>query len=147
MSVAEKVHSSLLGRAPAKDPKGTATKARRRAAARVRRLEGLYKAEAKILDHHRCQRPGCIVQGVGRVESAHLDGKGMGGDHGARSDSPACFVTTCSDCHQGPRSLHSTHLLVVPLSDRGADGPLAWYVRPTLTDAYMYFGTSRRFRS
>lgn len=132
------VHGDLAKPAP-----GTATREHRARARKLRALESLHKVEAKVRDFHRCQFPGCTVQGRGRVESAHLEGKGMGGDHGLRSGSAADFVTTCYEHHQGVRSLHSEHVDVRPASDQGANGPLVWYTRQALTDAFTPIGTSR----
>lgn len=132
------VHGDLAKPAP-----GTATRERRARARKVRAIESLRKVAAKVRDQHRCRRPGCAVHGRGLVESAHLEGKQMGGDHGLKSASVGCFVTLCHEHHQGSRSLHSHHLAVRPMTDQGADGPLAWYARESLTDDFRLVGTSQ----
>lgn len=92
----------------------------RQRAAKVRRLEAAAKIAAKIRDHYHCQWPGCPVQGRGEVESAHIDGKGMGGDHGLRSALPSDYVTFCREHHRRVDQ-HEVDLIVGPL--RG-DGPI-----------------------
>lgn len=72
----------------------------------------------------RCRWPDCenCRKYQPRLEVAHLNDKGAGGDHGERSTADQmmllCFLT-----HQGPRSLHSGDLRVEPLTEHGTDGP------------------------
>ena len=127
---------------------------RRRAAAQEG-LTKLKKTEAKVRDYFRCQYPGCTVQGRHNVEAAHLDDAGMGGRPSV-SSKRSDFVALCNQNgpdgghHRGNVSLHSTHLLVKPLSADRADGPLAWYRRPRTGNewgAYRQVGISRPLTS
>lgn len=122
----------------AKPEKGSATREHRRKAARGKRIEALHKAASKIRDGHRCQRPGCTVQGVGRVESAHLTSAGMGG---RASLGPHEYVTLCYDDHQGPQGVHQARLEPRPLTDAGGNGPIDWYAHQDGQTTYL--GRSR----
>ena len=123
----------------------------RRRAGVERGITLLKKTEAKVRDVFRCQYPGCTVQGRHNVEAAHLDDAGFGGRPSVSSQR-SDFVTLCNQHgpdgghHRGNVSLHSTHLLVKPLSADRADGPLAWYRRPRVGNvwgAYRQVGISR----
>ena len=127
---------------------------RRRAAAQEG-LTKLKKTEAKVRDYFRCQFPGCTVQGRHNVEAAHLDDAGFGGRPSV-SSKRSDFVPLCNQNgpdgghHRGNVSLHSTHLMVMPLSADRADGPLAWYRRPRTGNewgAYRQVGISRPLTS
>lgn len=63
-----------------------------------------------------------------RLEVAHIENKGSGGDHGRRS-SAAQMVRLCVRRHQGPVSLHSGDLEIEYLTPERANGPLAFYQR------------------
>lgn len=91
--------------------------------ARLDYVETTAKAAAKRRDGHRCRRPGCSTNlRLWRLEAAHLDDKGIGGDHGLRSATAADYVSLCVCCHQGPRSVHTGDLRMVPLTDARGDG-------------------------
>lgn len=105
----------------------------------------LKKTEAKVRDCFRCLVPGCGVQGRDRVEAAHLVDSGMGGRFSVSSQR-GHFATVCREHHQGVKSIHTTHLLVMPTSAVGADGPLAWYRRERTGNVwgpYEWIGESR----
>lgn len=111
----------------------------------------LKKTEAKVRDAFRCQFPGCVVSGRHNVEAAHLVDAGMGGRPSV-SSKRSDFVALCNHNgpdgghHQGTVSLHSTHVLVKPMTADGADGPLAWYLRTRVGNvwgAYQALGISR----
>lgn len=108
----------------------------------------LKKTEAKHRDGYRCQRPGCTVAGHERVDAAHVTNSGMGGRPSV-SSKRGDFITACNGpegCHNGNRSLHSTHLKVVPRDPAlGADGPLDWYERDrrwNVWSEYRHIGTT-----
>jgi hypothetical protein len=61
-------------------------------------------------------------------ETAHLDDKGMGGDHGNRTDA-SVMVRACFFHHQGNWSLHSKDLRVEYLTAEKANGAIAVYGR------------------
>ena len=111
----------------------------------------LKKTEAKVRDFFRCQFPGCAMQGRHNVDGAHLDDAGMGGRPSV-SSSRSDFVTLCNQNgpdgghHRGAVSLHSTHVMVKPLTAAGADGSLAWYRRGRSGNTwgpYQHIGTTR----
>lgn len=80
------------------------------------------KGAAKDRDWYFCRRCG-VTYGFD-MEAAHIDDKGMGGDHGLRSSSPSDYVTLCADCHRGSWSVHSGHVRIVCLTDKRGDGPV-----------------------
>jgi len=59
----------------------------------------------------------------GRIDLAHVDGRGMGGNPDLSRDTAENTLLTFSGLHTGPRSFHSGHLKVRPLTDNGANGP------------------------
>lgn len=107
-----------------KPAKGTAQRARARARGRIERAEAGAKLAARKRDGGRCRRCGR----TGDLEGAHLRTKGMGGDHGTWSHHRRHFLTLCHDCHQGPISLHSGHLVAV-YGDEMGDGMVTFEAR------------------
>lgn len=105
---------------PAKGSSLLARHARRKAlrAQEQREKEAVRKRDV------RCRWPSCpdCATTKTRLEVAHLRAKGMGGDHGARSER-SHMILLCFLRHQGPRSLHSGDLRIEPLTERGTDGP------------------------
>jgi hypothetical protein len=79
--------------------------------------------------------PGCVHERTVRCEAAHIDGKGMGGDHGRRSHR-SNMIRACYQHHQGPISLHSKLLEVRCLTDAGADGPIQTWHRASIADEW-----------
>jgi len=80
--------------------------------------------EAVFARDDTCRIPWC--EGWQVVEMAHLDAKGMGGDPvGARTTTANC-ICCCPLHHQSARSLHSGHIKYTFLTDKGADGPMAF---------------------
>ncbi len=107
-----------------KPAKGSAAKARRAARAAIERRERAAKLAAIKRDYFRCRRCRCNQVNCpdtwGKwLEAAHLIDKGMGGDHGRYSCEPKHFVTLCTDCHRGPRSVHSGHIVMTYGPDMG----------------------------
>lgn len=107
-------------RVRSKPLKGSVTGDRRARAAKVKRIERKAKLAAKVRDEYTCRRCGQDAH-----EAAHIDTKGMGGDHGLRSSLRSDYVTLCHDCHQGPFGLHSGRLRLVVGPQRG-DGPVTF---------------------
>ena len=62
-----------------------------------------------------------------RTEVAHLTAKGMGGDPLTIRSKAHLMIRVC--CHQGPGSLHSGDRKVLFLTEKKADGPLAFLER------------------
>ncbi len=110
----------------AKKPKGSATAERREKRVKVTSNEKAVKAELTVRDGQRACRldPACPNVKAWPIEGVHLDDKGFGGDHGIRTTRDR-MLRGCSLHHRGPRSLHSGHLRVAYLTDKGTDGPIA----------------------
>jgi hypothetical protein len=107
-----------------KPAKGSARAALLEKRATRRYVEATEKAAVRKRDGGVCRWPGCGERGEKwRLEVAHLNDKGMGGDHGTRSTRDQ-MILLCLPHHQGPRSLHSGDLRITPVTSRGADGPL-----------------------
>jgi hypothetical protein len=111
-----------------KPPGGSALRLRMLARAAIQNHERAAKRAVIKRDGARTCRlvPGCSERRS--FETAHLDAKGMGGDHGNRT-STATMLRACLFHHRGAYSLHSGYLKVECLTDRGADGPIAVYAR------------------
>lgn len=76
-----------------------------------------------------CRWPHCDCRARrDRLEVAHIDAKGMGGDHGVRSDAENMLLL-CLARHQGHTSLHSGDLRIEKKTVEGANGPLLFYRR------------------
>lgn len=84
---------------------------------------------------HTCRLvPNCIERGP--YETAHLDNKGMGGDHGRRSVS-ALMIRACFAHHRGNWSLHSNDLRVEYLTSDQANGPIEVWGKDKLGVWYL----------
>lgn len=81
-------------------------------------------------DRFDCRVPDCCcaqdegIQGV--AELAHIRGRGMGGNKDLSRDTTANTIACCQYHHTGSRSLHSGHVKIRPLTEKGADGPLCF---------------------
>lgn len=117
------------GGAQPKPAKGTAHLARRKDQADTRQKERTEKSKVRKRDGGN-RWPGKPNPGE-RLEVAHFKGKGMGGDHGLRSTSENLIQFDWLT-HQGPRSLHSGHLKVVPLTRAICNGPVSFWEREGL---------------
>lgn len=85
--------------------------------------EAAAKLTSKRRDHWQCRVPGCPVQGVGEVESAHLRPAGMGGNpDGSRGWLPRDYVTLCRDHH---RQLDG-HRIEALVGSAGGDGDVGF---------------------
>lgn len=84
-------------------------------------------ARVFVRDQGQCRIPGCRDTWV---DLAHLEPKGMGGDHGLRT-TPANCVLLCAVHHRGPvGSVHAGDLTWRFQDEaRGADGPMTWELR------------------
>jgi len=110
-------------RAVPKPSKGSALIARRQRQKAIKAHEEAEKRKVRQRDVV-CRWPGCTNcrDYKPRLEVAHLDDKGMGGDHGNRTSADR-MILLCFLTHQGPRSLHSGDLRIEPLTEQGTDGP------------------------
>lgn len=113
-------------------------KAKRKA---IEAFEDASKRKVRQRDGNKCRWPGCPHKDV-RLEVAHLDDKKMGGDHGLRSDT-SNLILLCLLCHQGAESLHSKDKKIEPLTERGTEGPCAFYQRNRETGAWQHVASER----
>lgn len=111
-----------------KPAKGTALLARKQRRAELVSHEAREKAKVRKRDRG-CRWPGCDCRKLKlRTEVAHLDAKGIGGDHGVRTTADQ-MIELCFIKHQGVPSLHSGDLKIEPLSAAGTNGCCAFYAR------------------
>ncbi len=124
----------------AKPARGSLFLARAEKKRSVKRYEEQEKSAVRARDGKRCRWPNCRPQS--RLEVAHLEGKRMGGDHSLRSYRRN-LIHLCYLHHQGPTSLHSQDLRIEPLTDKGTDGPCAFYELNRETGNWQHIGTER----
>lgn len=92
--------------------------------------EQSVKTTLRVRDGIGCRWPDCQFWRQGyRVEGAHIDAKGMGGDKRLLRTTLDQMMRLCIRHHQGPRSLHSGDLRIVYLTERRTNGPCAFYYR------------------
>lgn len=88
------------------------------------------KTDLRVRDGIGCRWPGCEFWKQGyRVDGAHLEDMGMGGDKALIRSQRHLMIRLCVRHHQGPWSIHSKDLRVVPLTDKGTDGPCQFEMR------------------
>jgi len=125
-----------------KEPLGTHVRQRRARRAAVVSAEKANKLKVRARDHG-CRWPGCECRGLRlTTEVSHIDDKGMGGDHALRSGTDN-MVELCVERHRGTTSLHSGDLRIDKLTDRGADGPLAFYRKNAESGEWVHLWTDR----
>lgn len=111
-----------------KPAKGSALIERRERRKQVEAFEDAEKHKVRIRDRMQCRWPACEYCRRYKnltLHVAHLDSKGIGGDHGMRSSADQMMLL-CFLSHQGPRSLHSGDRRITPLTDRGTNGPCSF---------------------
>lgn len=120
----------------AKPSKEDGLLARRKAKAEIKAHEANEKAQVVKRDGlHYCRLvPHCEERE--RHETAHLNDKGMGGDHSLRTTSSQ-MIRSCFFHHQGNWSLHSQDLRVTSLTSQGANGPIEVWGRAKTGEWYM----------
>lgn len=120
----------------AKPVKGTALLKRRSARAAIKAHEAEQKALVVKRDGQKSCRlvPHCSERE--KFNTAHLDEKGMGGDHGIRTTADR-MIRSCFWHHQGVWSLHSKDIRVECLTDQGTDGPIDVYARDECGEWYL----------
>lgn len=90
-----------------------------------------------------CRWPACeFASQKPRLEVAHLENKGMGGDHGLRTTRRR-LILLCFLHHQGAISLHSEDLRIDALTTRDAEGPLAFYRKDRETGDWRHVVSER----
>lgn len=107
-----------------KPSKGTALMERREKRKEVEAFEDAEKKKVRFRDQS-CRWPSCEYCSRYKhltLHVAHLNDKGIGGDHGLRSTADQMMLL-CSLRHEGPTSIHSGHCRITPITNRGTDGP------------------------
>jgi hypothetical protein len=112
-----------------KPAKGSSLIASRLKRTSIRMDERRVKAAVRARDK-RCRWPQCqnCRDYKPRLEAAHLDPKGQGGDHGLRT-SVDRLILLDHLTHQGADGLERHERKIEPLTDRGASGPCAFWVK------------------
>jgi len=88
-------------------------------------IEEKVMAEAKRRDRGLCRWTGCEFKDL-RVEAAHLEHRGMGGNPALDRTERHKLIALCVRHHQ---LFDHTKIDVVPIEPRGADGPCEFYTR------------------
>lgn len=119
---------------PAKGSHLIARKERRKA---IENDEEGEKRKVRLRDKS-CRWPKCEnCRRYGpRLEVAHIDAKGMGGDHGVRSSADQMMLLDFLT-HQGPQGIERHERKIEPLTAAGTDGPCAFYARDSNGDFYL----------
>lgn len=112
-----------------KPERGTALKERRTKRKTVRDHETDEKREVRLRDR-KCRWPHCsnCRKWKPRLEVAHLDPKGQGGDHGVRTSADRMILLDYLT-HQGADGLERHERKIEPLTKRGTNGPCAFFVK------------------
>lgn len=117
------LHGEALRDPLVKPAKGSALLKRREERAAIKAHEAEQKALVVKRDGSKVCRlvPNCSERE--KFETAHLDSKGMGGDHGIRTTADR-MIRSCFFHHQGVWSLHANRLRVDCLTADGTNGPV-----------------------
>lgn len=127
----------LIRNAPQKQPKGTSAK-RLRALKRQRKArERSVMNETKARDNWRC-RFNCTVAGADRVQCAHRDHRGMGGDPKGDRTQRHLMVTACAKHH---RAWDNGRVDLVPRTAAEFDGPCDFYEQDRATRMFVHVAT------
>lgn len=96
----------------------------------------------------RCRFPLCGCKKLRlRLEVAHADHKGMGGNPAGDRSTADRMILLCTHRHQdGQVSLHKGTLWARPLTLAGYDGPVAWLIDADTLFAGMYRYVARSAR-
>lgn len=111
----------MSGLAFPKPERGSLRRERESQRAAERAAELKAKQLAKARDGHKCRWPHKCER-IDPIESAHLVDKSLGGTNTTDN-----LITLCQRVHRGAVSIHSKLLKVEPLTERGANGPCAFY--------------------
>lgn len=97
--------------------------------AKVRARDGAGRGHQAEL-YGRCRFPlcGCYMKNL-FVEVSHQEHKGMGGDPTGERSTPEKMMCLCNWRHKEARfSIDKGTLRWLPLTDQGANGPVAWEI-------------------
>jgi hypothetical protein len=120
-----------IQRAQLQKPVKRSTVKRKKHAVKVANI-GAVRDEVEQRDGERCRIIALLEKfgfrfafGVayGRIDLAHVAGRGMGGNPDLSRDTAENTLLAFSGLHTGPRSFHSGHLKIRALTDKGANGP------------------------
>jgi hypothetical protein len=121
-----------------KGPKGDSyIKARERRKA-IKAAEDAAKDDVRKRDKV-CRWPKCrnCAAYKPRLEVAHLDAKGMGGDHGSVSSPDQMILLDYLTHQSGPSSLEQHGRKIVPLTAKGTDGPCQFWAKDENGDWFL----------
>ncbi len=112
-----------------KGPRTTTATLRRRKHDRLKHTEDKNKEFVRERDRV-CRFPLCPCFEFGLfLEVSHAEHKGMGGDPTGERSSPAGMLLVCNYRHKEAKySLDKKTLRWLPLTDQGANGPIAWEI-------------------
>lgn len=119
-----------------KKPVKRSTSKRKRHAAKVANIKTV-RDEVMERDGEMCRvvrlliqfgvLPGSYIVSVPPLlELAHIDARGMGGNPDLSRDTAENTIMAAHQFHRGTRSLHSGHLKVRALTNRGMNGPVCF---------------------
>jgi hypothetical protein len=109
--------------------------------------EAAVKKDLRVRDGIGCRWSGCDLWRRGfRIDAAHLDAKGIGGDKLLIRTVLENMMRICAPHHVGPVSLHSGDLRIEFLTERKANGPCAFWRRdPKAKDGWSLDGAEDEF--
>lgn len=121
-----------------KPEKGSSLMERRERRRAIVASEEAEKATVRARDR-RCRWPQCeqCRKWQPRLEVAHLDAKGMGGDHGTVSTADAMILLDWLTHQSGPSSLEQHGRKIVPLTDQGTNGPCEFWMHDPKDGWYL----------
>jgi hypothetical protein len=122
----------------AKDPKGTTYKQGRDRRKAIVAAEDAAKRAVRARDR-RCRWPQCAncASYKPRLEVAHLDAKGFGGDHGIVSTPDQMILLDFLTHQSGPSSLEQHGRRIVPLTKDGTNGPCEFWATDERGEWYL----------
>lgn len=102
---------------------------RRRKTGRLKHRENKHKSFVRVRDHV-CRFPLCPCGRFNlHLDVSHQEHKGMGGDPTGERSLPALMVLVCNWRHKEAKiAIDRGTLRWVPLTDQGANGPIAWEI-------------------
>lgn len=128
-----------------KGPRVTTKQLRARKSGRLKRAENKNKERVREREGHRCRFPLCPCDRRGLfLEVSHKVHKGMGGDPTGELSVPELMVLVCNWRHkEGSISIDRETLKWEPLTDAGANGPIAWFLKGDGLDADRWYELAR----
>lgn len=116
----------LLRTAKPKPVPGEYDLERKRVKRERKAIEDGITAEAKRRDKNTCRWPNCKFTGL-RIETAHLEHRGMGGNPSLDRTERHKLIALCLRHHAMFDRKTTTDINIEPVTDRGTDGPCAFY--------------------